>query len=376
MREEQLPPDGEVVELAPNIRRLQLPMNMPGLGHVNCYILDDERGAALVDPGLPGPGPWKALMAGLKAAEVPPERVHTLIVTHSHPDHFGSTGRFAHTFGAELVTHRSFRLWWDTNEADDDPLEEVDALGENDEMLEELSAANGHDPGGQTPERGDAIVGRFDRGPLGPTPWGGKGYNIPWHRRLAMTMMRKGWGGRMFRTPEPTSRLDDADRITLARREFVAVHTPGHTVDHLCLFDPEGGVMICGDHVLPTITPHISGMTTARDPLHDFFTSLDRVADFDGVQLGLPAHGQPFTDLAGRVDDIKRHHIERLDLLRASSDRLGSADVASYMRELFKERAWGPMAESETFAHLEHLRICGEAQVARRSDGKLAYEFV
>ena len=53
MREEQRPPDDAIIELAPNIRRLQLPMSMPGLGHVNCYILDDERGAALVDPGLP-----------------------------------------------------------------------------------------------------------------------------------------------------------------------------------------------------------------------------------------------------------------------------------------------------------------------------------
>ena len=54
MREEQRPPDEAIVELAPNVRRLQLPMSMPGLGHVNCYILDDENGAALVDPGLPG----------------------------------------------------------------------------------------------------------------------------------------------------------------------------------------------------------------------------------------------------------------------------------------------------------------------------------
>ena len=71
-RPEQLPPDGKVTELAPGVRRLQLPMSMPGLGHVNCYILDDERGAALVDVGLPGPANWRALMAGLAQAEVPP----------------------------------------------------------------------------------------------------------------------------------------------------------------------------------------------------------------------------------------------------------------------------------------------------------------
>jgi glyoxylase-like metal-dependent hydrolase (beta-lactamase superfamily II) len=80
---------------------------------------------------------------------------------------------------------------------------------------------------------------------------------------------------RLMRMPRPTVRLVDAQRITFARREWVAVHTPGHTEDHLCLFDPEHGLMLCGDHVLPTITPHISGLMRARDPLKLFFESLD-----------------------------------------------------------------------------------------------------
>ena len=31
------------------------------------------------------------------------------------------------------------------------------------------------------------------------------------------------------------------------------------------------------------------------------------------------------------------------------------------MQHLFSERAWGSMAESETYAHLEHLRLAGQA---------------
>ena len=41
---------------------------MPGLGHVNCYALEDRRGLALVDPGLPGPESWSALTARLADA--------------------------------------------------------------------------------------------------------------------------------------------------------------------------------------------------------------------------------------------------------------------------------------------------------------------
>ena len=36
------------------------------------------------------------------------------------------------------------------------------------------------------------------------------------------------------------------------------------------------------------------------------------------------------------------------------------------MKELFTERSWGDMAASETFAHLEHLRVIGEAEQQSR----------
>ena len=36
----------------------------------------------------------------------------------------------------------------------------------------------------------------------------------------------------------------ECDVLVLGGREWVAVHTPGHTIDHLCLYDPNDGVMI------------------------------------------------------------------------------------------------------------------------------------
>ena len=54
-RQEQESAQREVTQLAPNVLRMQLPISMPGLGHVNMYALIDERGAAVVDPGLPTP---------------------------------------------------------------------------------------------------------------------------------------------------------------------------------------------------------------------------------------------------------------------------------------------------------------------------------
>ncbi|HEC11510.1 MAG TPA: MBL fold metallo-hydrolase [Acidimicrobiales bacterium] len=356
LREERLPPSDEVEELAPGVRRLQLPISMPGLGHVNCYILDDNRGAALVDPGLPGRGAWKHLTAGLGRAGIPLKRVHTVVVTHSHPDHFGAAGRIRQETGARIITHRDFRLWWDTADEESEGVESVTGAGANDALLEHPDARDRR------------------TGPTGPTPWGGAPYRINRRRRLAYFAMRHGLGGRWFATPKPTRRVVDLEVLSLAGREFVSLHTPGHTIDHLCLHDPDSGLVIAGDHVLPTITPHISGLGPARDPLAQYFASLDRMKELDGVGLVLPAHGHPFTGLSDRVESIKAHHRERLDILRATADRLGRAPVATFMKHLFRERSWGSMAESETYAHLEHLRLSGEVTATRSDDGLVHYE--
>ena len=82
--------------------------------------------------------------------------------------------------------------------------------------------------------------------------------------------------------------------------------------------------MLSGDHVLPTITPHIGGLNPNGDPLLAFFESLDKVAAYGpDVSVVLPAHGHPFDDLAGRAKAIQEHHVERLDTLRHAAEELG-----------------------------------------------------
>lgn len=341
-RQEQEPAAEDVTEVAPGVLRCQLPIDMPGLGHVNCYVLEDERGFALVDPGLPGRGPYRELRRRLAIAGVPMHRVHTVVITHSHPDHFGGAGRIRSETGAAIVTHRRFSFIWDPAEPPDVDAEE---------------AADDDGPPRQYP---------WD-----PPPWGGEGYPFPFGRRLRMRAARR--FPRLLRTPTPTVRLEDAQTVRLAAREWVAVHTPGHTEDHVCLFDPAERVLLSGDHVLPTITPHIGGLNPSGDPLDNFFRSLEKVAEFD-ASIVLPAHGHPFDDLAGRAKAIAEHHVERLERLRTASAELGRpARVQELSTHLFSPRARGPMADSETFAHAEHLRRSGEMV---RRDVPGGYEYV
>ena len=345
-KQEQEQASSEITEVAPNILRLQLPISMPGLGHVNTYALEDADGFTLVDPGLPGEESWLALQDRMASAGIPMNRVHHVIVTHSHPDHFGGAGMLAEESGAEVVASTFFRLGWDRGDDGGEPDLQTRVL--DDDMTD------------------DELADRYTM----PSPWGGDGGKLVGEER-AVVLARRREMFKWFRIPQPTVRVDDSDHLRLGGREWMGVYTPGHTSDHLCLFDPEGGVLLSGDHVLPSITPHISGLIEG-DPLKAYLESLDRVAAFEGVTTVQPAHGHPFSDLPGRVEAIKQHHAERLEMLRVASRERGWASVTELMQDLFRERSWGHMAESETFAHIEHLRLLGQAE-RREEAGYLLY---
>lgn len=341
MKQEQERAADDVTEVAPAVLRMQLPIELPGLGHVNAYALLDDRGATVVDPGLPGRASQRVLRRRLADAGIRLRDIHTVLVTHSHPDHFGGAGVLAEDAGATLTTHAAFRIWWAPDACD----HEVDDV----------------------PDDGQSHYVEHGR-----TPWGGEPFRISRRRRLMFRLARLGITP-SYRHPRPGRRLRHGERLRLAGREWQAVHTPGHTLDHLCLFDPDAGVLLSGDHVLPTITPHISGLGTGRDPLDSFLSSLDRVRALPGLRTVLPAHGHPFSDIEGRVDAIRRHHEERLGKLRrALAEAGGPLSVTELSHVLFQPKHHGPMAESETFAHLEHLRLAGEVTSEERG-GVLLY---
>ena len=362
-RQERDPATEAIDELAPGVLRSQLPVELPGLGHVNCYILEDARGIAVIDPGLPGTQSFEFLKDRLKRAGYKVADIHTVIITHSHFDHFGGADHIRAETEAEVLTHESFRSYWQAKEATENPDLDID-----------------------DPKPDPEFIPPWER--TDKTPWGserGQPSAVDLEAWRKLTDNERRW----FQTPDPSITVVDSEVISLARREWVAVHTPGHTGDHLCLWDPEYKLMVSGDHVLPTITPHIAGTTgaadsgaaagaggtgsQANDPLALFFDSLKRMREFSDAELVLPAHGHPFKNLVERADGIIVHHEERLDVLRDVSGDLGEAPVEAYMKQLFAARAWGDMAASETFAHLLHLEVQGEMRSYRQPDGLMMF---
>ena len=96
----------------------------------------------------------------------------------------------------------------------------------------------------------------------------------------------------------------------------MVLHTPGHSLGHICLWSPARAVLLSGDHLLPGITPPVSfERGFDADPLRSYLDSLRLIADLRPA-LVYPGHGRPFGDAAGRIEAILRNKVRRLETIR------------------------------------------------------------
>ncbi len=309
--------------VAPGVRRILLPLPL-ALRNVNVYLIEGERGWSIVDSGMHTAEAEAELRAGLAAAGVALADIGTAFITHLHPDHLGMAG-LLRDGGAKLLMHgpeieRAHATW----AADHKLIDKTYVLFERHGMPRDV-----------------------DEG------------------------MRAAWVAMGARVDpfEPIKAVADGEVLDLGGRALTVVWTPGHTDHHAVLYEESSGTLFAGDHVLPRITSNIGVYPEGRpDPLGDFLSALEKMKTL-GVKRVLPAHGDPFDDCAGRVDEMLAHHAQRLELtLEAAAGTPRSAysicrTLFPVLRSPHEER----FALAETLAHLRYLELRGRL---REVDGR------
>jgi len=81
------------------------------LGFDTCYVLAGS-GVVVLDAGQPRKR--GAFVAGLARADIRPEDVRLILLTHAHWDHMGSAGDLKAVTGAPLAVHEKERAWVET----------------------------------------------------------------------------------------------------------------------------------------------------------------------------------------------------------------------------------------------------------------------
>jgi glyoxylase-like metal-dependent hydrolase (beta-lactamase superfamily II) len=318
--------DPPVEQVRPGLWSIPVPLPLANLRYVLVYAFELPDGIGLVDAGWDSADAWDALVDGLGTMGATAADVRGVLVTHVHPDHHGLAARLRDTSGAWIGMHPA--------EAETLPAR----LGELDAILE--GARN-------ELRRLGAPESEVE------------------HSAVTAGQLRY-----LFKLAEPDRAIVDGDRLPFKGWDLRAVHTPGHTAGHLCFHEAEHRLLFSGDHVLPRISPNISAQgERPRDPLGDFLGTFDRLRGLD-VDEVLPAHEFRFAGLPARLDDLERHHDDRLDELLAVLDEVPGTPPWQLAPRLTWSRSWPEITQmmrraavGETLSHLRRLEAQGRARL-------------
>ena len=319
--------------VAEGIHRIPLPLPMDGLRAVNVYVIEGPDGLTLIDGGWAIDVGRDLLDRCLRQLGHGFGDIRRFLVTHVHRDHYTLAAVLGHEHGAEVALGLGEQPTLDLLNRDR-PLETSPFL----ELLRSAGAADVAEEWAAVPrEEPDPAWWRY------PTRW-----------------------------------LERDQVVEVGRRSLDAVHTPGHTPGHFVFADRAAGLLFAGDHVLPTITPSIGfTLPPVADPLGDFMASLTKVRSLPDLTV-LPAHGPVAPSSHARVDELLRHHEDRLAQSRAALDA-GPCTAHEVARVLAWTRHEHPydrldtfargLATMETKAHLDLLVAQGRAVARSSADG-------
>ena len=150
----------------------------------------------------------------------------------------------------------------------------------------------------------------------------------------------------------PDVPLAHGDRVEGEGWALSALHTPGHTADHLCFALQGRGIVFSGDHVMAWNT---SVVAPPEGRMADYLRSLEILLERRDEML-LPGHGGPVVEPRRTVKAYLLHRRWReqaiLEAVRKGADTVRKLMPVIY-RDLDEEVAGA--ARLSLRAHLEHL---------------------
>lgn len=162
-------------------------------------------------------------------------------------------------------------------------------------------------------------------------------------------------------TYAPDAVMADGDSITGPGWTLTAVHTPGHTSNHLCFALAEEKALFSGDHVMGWST------TVVAPPDGDmaaYMASLRKLLDRDDA-IYHPTHGEPVTDPQRFVRHLISHRKQRENqILRLLGEGTDAIPAMVAMMYAMVDKRLHPAAERSVLAHLIDLQAQGRVQPA------------
>ncbi len=290
--------------------RIELPFR---LNHVNCFMAKGEHGWTIIDAGLNNRSTraqWEKHIVG--------KEITDLVITHYHPDHFGYAGGLQQKTGARVSMTKID--------------EEAGLKAWSDEFLE-LISTNYKKAGIPTDLAAEMVA------------------NTTEFKQLVSPL------------PQVDHYIVEGEMISIGGHEYEVLSAPGHSDGMVCFYNKEKNVLLAADHILPRISPNISYWFHGdENPLASYLSSLKRMEKLE-IDLVIPSHGKPFYGANERINEIIKHHDQRLDeTLEAIRTDSTVNDVCGRIFHPHLTVHETRFAIGETLAHLEYLRHADQCE--------------
>jgi glyoxylase-like metal-dependent hydrolase (beta-lactamase superfamily II) len=126
--------------------------------------------------------------------------------------------------------------------------------------------------------------------------------------------------------------LADGDIVRSGTLNMTALHTPGHSADHLCFLLPDDGAVFTGDLILGRGS---SMVTYPEGDVAAYLRSLERLAALHPTML-FPGHWDPVTDAQSKIEEYRKHRLDREAQVLAEVRR-GPGSAAELTRRVYGE---------------------------------------
>ena len=324
----EVPAPGTTIEVAPGVHWLSMPLPFQ-LDHINLWLIEEDGGWTVVDTGIGNEQTralWERILHG--------KAVKRVIVTHYHPDHAGNAAWLCQRYGVEL--------WMTQGEYLTAHAVRSSTAGYTTEAVLSVFRKNGLDE-----QRAAGMGGRGNR-----------------------------YAALVPEFPLSYRRIIEGDQTEVGRHRWRAIVGHGHAPEHLSLYAKNLNTLIAGDMLLSTISTNVSvwSIDPEGDPLRLFLDSIARYRDLPKDVLVLPSHGKPFRGAHDRVEQLEKHHQDRLgELLQALEKPQSAAELLGvlFRRPLDAHQTFFAMGEA--IAHLHYLYYAGRATRAQGDDGIMRY---
>lgn len=316
-------------EVFPDLFQLRVQLPIPALKHLNAYLIRTEDRCALIDTGMGKDEAFNELSRQLFEIGDGLENLTEILITHFHIDHVGLVPRLRGLSEAQLITSvktaEAVRLVRQTHES-------------HWKNLVDMYKASG----------------------------------VP---AKLVAQMLKATPSRLYQAAydelaRPSKVLKDGEKISIGKYSFETVWTPGHSPGHICFYASEQRLLIAGDHLLPTITPHVTQWSKESEALTEYLDSLEKVRTLN-VDAILPAHEEIFTNHRKRISELQEHHRFRaMEMLsEIENQELSAYQIASRIHWDIEYASWDRfpifqkfLAVGETVAHLRFLEKQGQVR--------------